>query len=74
MHDIERQVWREARAMTRREVITKAIVGQPELGAGGRDSADQYPACATATAQARTLGGHVGGDGPTRRAAAAQAH
>jgi transposase len=28
MHDIERQVWREARAMTRREVITKAIVGQ----------------------------------------------
>jgi len=25
MDDIERQVWREARAMTRREVITKAI-------------------------------------------------
>src|SRR5436305_14135749 len=28
MHDIERQVWREARAMTRREVITKAITRQ----------------------------------------------
>jgi transposase len=28
MHDIERQVWREARAMTRREVITKAITKQ----------------------------------------------
>jgi transposase len=28
MHDIERQVWREARAMTRREVITKAIAKQ----------------------------------------------
>jgi hypothetical protein len=28
MHDIERQVWREARAMTRREVITKAIAEQ----------------------------------------------
>jgi len=25
MHDIERRVWWEARAMTRREVITKAI-------------------------------------------------
>src|SRR5437899_11672059 len=28
MHDIERRVWREARAMTRREVITKAISKQ----------------------------------------------
>jgi transposase len=28
MHDIKRQVWREARAMTRREVITKAIAKQ----------------------------------------------
>src|SRR6516162_5906105 len=28
MHNIERQVWREARAMTRREVITKAIAKQ----------------------------------------------
>jgi len=28
MHDIERQVWREARAMTRREVITKAVTKQ----------------------------------------------
>jgi transposase len=28
MQDIERQVWREARAMTRREVITKAITRQ----------------------------------------------
>src|SRR5713101_2608775 len=28
MDDIERQVWREARAMTRREVITKAITKQ----------------------------------------------
>ena len=28
MHDIERRVWREARAMTRREVITKAITKQ----------------------------------------------
>jgi transposase len=28
MHDIERQVWREARAMTRGEVITKAITRQ----------------------------------------------
>jgi hypothetical protein len=28
MHEIERQVWREARAMTRREVITKAITKQ----------------------------------------------
>src|ERR1700737_61487 len=28
MHDIERRVWREARAMTRREVITKAIAKQ----------------------------------------------
>ena len=28
MHDIERQVWREARAMARREVITKAITKQ----------------------------------------------
>ena len=28
MHDIERQVWREARAMTRREVIIKAITKQ----------------------------------------------
>jgi len=25
MQNIERRVWREARAMTRREVITKAI-------------------------------------------------
>jgi hypothetical protein len=25
MHDIERRVWREARAMTRREVITKQL-------------------------------------------------
>jgi transposase len=28
MHNIERRVWREARAMTRREVITKAIAKQ----------------------------------------------
>ena len=28
MHDIERRVWWEARAMTRREVITKAITKQ----------------------------------------------
>jgi len=28
MENIERQVWREARAMTRREVILKAISGQ----------------------------------------------
>jgi transposase len=28
MESIERRVWREARAMTRREVITKAIAGQ----------------------------------------------
>ena len=28
MEKIERQVWREARAMTRREVITKAITRQ----------------------------------------------
>jgi hypothetical protein len=28
MHDLERRVWREARAMTRREVITKAITKQ----------------------------------------------
>ena len=28
MHDIERQVWRKARAMTRREVIAKAITKQ----------------------------------------------
>jgi transposase len=28
MDDIERQVWREARAMTRREVITKTIAKQ----------------------------------------------
>ena len=28
MQDIERQVWREARAMTRREVITKAVTRQ----------------------------------------------
>jgi hypothetical protein len=28
MENIERQVWREARAMTRREVIIKAISGQ----------------------------------------------
>jgi transposase len=28
MQNIERQVWREARAMTRREVITKAIAKQ----------------------------------------------
>jgi hypothetical protein len=28
MHDIERQVWREARAMMRREAITKAIAKQ----------------------------------------------
>src|SRR6266851_2782825 len=28
MGNIERQVWREARAMTRREVITKAIAGE----------------------------------------------
>ena len=28
MEQIERRVWREARAMTRREVITKAIAGQ----------------------------------------------
>ena len=42
-----------------------------ELGAGSRDYEDQCPACATATAQGRTLG-HVGGDGPARRAAARQ--
>jgi hypothetical protein len=28
MRTVERQVWREARAMTRREVITKAIARQ----------------------------------------------
>jgi len=28
MHDIEQRLWREARAMTRREVITKAISKQ----------------------------------------------
>ena len=28
MENIERRVWREARAMTRREVITKAIAKQ----------------------------------------------
>ena len=28
MQNIERQVWREAQAMTRREVITKAIARQ----------------------------------------------
>src|SRR5260370_2429932 len=28
MHDIKRQVWGEARAMTRREVVTKAIAKQ----------------------------------------------
>ena len=28
MEKIERQVWQEARAMTRREVITKAIAQQ----------------------------------------------
>jgi hypothetical protein len=28
MENIERRVWREARAMTRREVMTKAIAGQ----------------------------------------------
>jgi len=28
MGTVERQVWREARAMTRREVITKAIAKQ----------------------------------------------
>lgn len=28
MESIERRVWREVRAMTRRELITKAIAGQ----------------------------------------------
>jgi hypothetical protein len=38
MEKIERRVWREARAMTRREVIDhQGHCQASELGAGGRD-------------------------------------
>jgi len=53
MHDIERRVWREARAMTRREVITKQLswVQAAEiLGISARHMRDGYVARSNAVA------------------------
>src|SRR3984893_12834927 len=73
MHDIERRVGREAGAMTRRAVITKAISKQLSWVQAAEILGISARHMRRLRWQGRTLG-HVGGDGPARRAAAAQAH
>jgi hypothetical protein len=62
MRNIEQRLWWQTRAMTRREVITKAITRQLTWGAAERDCGNQCPAYAAATPKCRTLG-----DGLNRR-------
>jgi hypothetical protein len=71
MQNIERQVWREARAMTRREmsrreVITKAIAKQLTWV----QASEILGVSARHMAPGRMLG-NVGGHGPARRPATA---
>jgi hypothetical protein len=56
MRNIEQRLWWQTRAMTRREVITKAITRQLTWGAAERDCGNQCPAYAAATPKCRTLG------------------
>jgi hypothetical protein len=71
LHDLERQVWGEARAMTRREVIIKAIGGQLSWVAAA-DIIGITPAADAPDSPCDRAQRDVGGDGAARRAAAAQ--
>jgi hypothetical protein len=56
MQNIERRVWREARAMTRREVITKAIARQLSWVQAARHPGGYAASDAANTLESRTLG------------------